>query len=127
VDRKINILLADRNRHVRNFLQRELAGEGYQVILAAEDRELLHLLHSDHLPDLLILDPDLPSYSTKAELLDLLHSHYPDLPIVVYTLTSDDRNYAEMAGVVGCLEKGEDIGFLKKLIAEVIQKYTERL
>lgn len=122
MDRKINILLADRNRHVRNFLQRELAGEGYQVRLAAEDRELLHLLQSEHLPDLLILDPDLPSYCTKPELIALLHSHYPALPIVVYTLMSDDRDYAEMAGVVGCLEKGEDVGFLKKLIAEVIQK-----
>jgi CheY-like chemotaxis protein len=122
VDRKIKILLADRNRHVRNFLQRELAGEGYQVRLAAEDRELLHLLQNDHLPDLLILDPDLPSYSTKAELLALLHSHYPSLPILIYSLLNDDRKYGEMSGVVGCLEKGEDIGFLKKLIAEVIQK-----
>jgi len=106
----------------RTFLQRELAGEGYQVRLAAEDRELLHLLQTDHLPDLLILDPDLPSYSTKAELLALLHFQYPSLPIVIYSLLNDDRKYGEMSGVVGCLEKGEDVGFLKKLIAEVIQK-----
>ncbi len=122
MDRKINILLADRNRHVRTFLQRELAGEGYQVILAAEDRELLHLLQTDHLPDLLILDPDLPSYSTKAELLALLHFQYPSLPILIYSLLNDDRKYGEMSGVVGCLEKGEDIGFLKRLIAEVIHR-----
>ena len=123
MDQEFKILIADRNRNVRKFLQRELLSEGYQVILAGESRELLQLFRSDNPPDLLILDPDIPSYLTKAELIKLLHFHHPALPIVIYTLMSDDFNYSEMPGVVECLEKGEDIALLKKVVADVIQEY----
>jgi DNA-binding NtrC family response regulator len=122
VDKKFKILLVDRNRNVRNFLQRELSGEGYQVVLAGDDKELLQLLQSDNTSYLLILDPDIPSGLTKSELIKMIHFRHPDLPIVIHTILTDDCNYPEMDGVVGCLEKGEDTGYLKKLIAEVIQK-----
>ena len=35
------ILIADRNRHVRDFLRRELGAEGYQVEVARDGREVL--------------------------------------------------------------------------------------
>lgn len=122
MNQKIKILLVDRNRNVRNFLQRELSGEGYQVVSAGEDQELLHLLQDDYSSYLLILDPDLPIFLTKPELIELIHLHHPDLPIVIHTILTDDCNYREMGGVVGCVEKGEDISYLKRLISELICK-----
>jgi CheY-like chemotaxis protein len=119
---EFKILVADRNRNVRQFLRRELAGEGYQVILAGEGRELAQLLRGEDPPDLLILDPDIPSYLTKPELIKLLHVSYPALPIVIYTFLYCDINYLDFPGVATCVEKGEDIDLLKKVIAGVLNK-----
>jgi DNA-binding NtrC family response regulator len=123
VDKEFKILIADRNRNVRNLLQRELLGEGYQVILAGEDRELIRLLHDENTADLLILDPDLPSSLTTPELIALLHGHRPALPIVIYTFLHDDFDYRRMPGVAMCLEKEEDINLLKEGVTRVINKY----
>ena len=123
MDQAFKILIADRNRNVRKLLERELLGEGYQVMLAGEDRELIQLFTEAEPPDILILDPDLPSYFTKSQLIELLHLHHPYLPIVIHTLLSDDFNYSELPGVAVCLEKGEDTALLKKVVAETIQKY----
>jgi DNA-binding NtrC family response regulator len=123
VVREFKILIADRNRHVRTLLQRELLGAGFQVILSGEDRELLRLLHDETVADLLILDPDLPSSLSSADLIRLLHVRQPALPIVVYTLQDDEFNYAALPGVAACLEKEEDIGLLKKVVTDVINKF----
>ena len=123
VNHKGKILLADRNRHVRKYLERELLSEGYQVILAGEGRELLHLLTCEEPPEVLILDPDIPSYLTAEELIKLLHFQHPDVPIVIHTFLPDEGNYAEMPGVAVCLEKGEDVSLLKKTIADLMHKY----
>ena len=123
MDQEFKILIADRNRNVGKLLERELLSEGYQVVLASEDRDLIQLFTGEEFPDVLILDPDLPSYLTISQLLELLHLHHPLLPIIIYTLLSDDFNYSEMPGVAVCLEKGEDTALLKKVLADVIQKY----
>lgn len=123
MDQKFKILIADRNRNVRKFLERELLSEGYQVILSGEGRELIQLLNGENPPDLLILDPEIPSELTKSELIKLLHFRHPALPIVIHTFLSDDCNYLEMPEITVCLEKGEDIALLKKVVADVIHKY----
>ena len=123
MDQEFKILIADRNRNVGKLLERELLSEGYQVVLASEDRDLIQLFTGEEFPDVLILDPDLPSYLTISQLLELLHLHYPLLPIIIYTLLTDDFNYSEIPGVAVCLEKGEDTALLKKVLADVIQKY----
>jgi DNA-binding NtrC family response regulator len=123
VDKEFKILIADRNRHVRNLLHRELSDEGYQVILAGEDKELIRLLLDENTADLLILDPDLPSSLTKPELIKLLHGRRPSLPILIYTFLHDDFDYRRLPGVALCLEKEEDINLLKEGITKVINKY----
>lgn len=122
MDKKFRILITDRNPNVRKFLQRELLGEGYQVSLAGESRELIQLFNSEDPPDLLILDPDIPSDINKTELVNLLHFLHPAVPIVIHTFLGDDFNYLEIPGVATYLEKGEDTDLLKKVVAEVIQK-----
>jgi DNA-binding NtrC family response regulator len=123
VDKEFKILIADRNRNVRNLLQRELLEAGYQVTLAGEDRELIRLLHDEHAADLLILDPDLPSSLSISELISLLHGRKPALPIVIYAFLDDGLNYRDLPGVAMCLEKEEDINLLKEGVNQVINKY----
>ncbi len=124
MDHVCKILLADRNRHVRKYLERELAGEGYQVVLAGEGQELLQLLACQDPPDLLILDPDIPSYLTAPELIRLLHCRHPAVPVVIHSFMPDADNYSEIPGVEVCLEKSEDVTLLKKVIADLIQDST---
>ena len=125
MDKEFKILIADRNRNVRNLLQRELLCAGYQVILAGEDRELIRLLHDDKAADLLILDPDLPSALSKPDLIKMLHRRRPALPIVIYTFLNDGFDYRDMPGVAMCLEKEEDINLLKEGVTRVIKQYYQ--
>lgn len=50
------ILIADRNRHVRELLRREFEADGYRVRLARDDRQVLTVINSAEPLDLLILD-----------------------------------------------------------------------
>jgi DNA-binding response OmpR family regulator len=74
---QFTIFIADRNRHVRDFLRRELAAEGYRVELAKDGREALRMLEVNELPDLLILDLEIP-YVSGLEILKQLQDrrHY---------------------------------------------------
>ncbi|MBW1738006.1 MAG: response regulator [Deltaproteobacteria bacterium] len=58
--KKFTILIADRNRNVREFLKREMIAEGYRVRLAKNGQEVLKLAYQHGPLDLLILDMDLP-------------------------------------------------------------------
>ena len=125
MDRELKILIADRNRNVRNLLQRELFEGGYQVLLAGEDRELLRLLQDEISIDLLILDPDIPSSLSIADLIRLIHIRQPAMPIVIYTFLEDGFNYSDLPGVARCLAKGEDIRPLREMVTDVIRKYYQ--
>ena len=50
------ILVADRNPNVRDFLKRELMAEGYRVLQAKDNREVLKRVFSRTPLDLLIFD-----------------------------------------------------------------------
>ena len=57
---QFTILIADRNSHVRKFLQREMTAAGYRVRLAENAGEVLKCAFRHEPLDLVILDPDLP-------------------------------------------------------------------
>jgi DNA-binding NtrC family response regulator len=123
VEKKIKILIADRNQHVREFLKRELMAEGYRVGLAKNVQEVLtKVYHSENL-DLLILDPDLPG----AEILSLfkkLQDRIPVLPVVVHTYLKDYANHTDILSDVAFVEKsGSSIESLKKMVCEILGKH----
>ena len=69
------LLITDRNRHVRNFLRRELIAEGYQVEVAADGRDLLRKISLAGPPDLLILDLEIPPLGGAALLRKIQRQH----------------------------------------------------
>jgi DNA-binding NtrC family response regulator len=84
VNRKeIMILIVDRNPHVREFLGREFRNRGFGVRGAGSSEDMVRLLGTEVLPDLLIVDPDLPSRGGEA-LLRFLRSEHPGLPLVLH-------------------------------------------
>lgn len=113
------ILIADRNRHVREFLRRELMIEGYQVEVARDGREVLQMLYGQNPPDLLILDLELP-YVTELKVLELLQEKLPSLPVVIHSFPLDSEQ--QVPGAAAFLEKREDTNLLKEVVAELLRK-----
>ena len=84
MEKVFTIAIADRNPHVRGFLQREMSGEGYRIRLAESARDLLEWTFNHEPVDLIILDPDLPD-AVDSHLLETLQGRLPPVPVVIHT------------------------------------------
>ena len=120
--RPCKILVADRNRHVRELLRRELAAEGYQVQVARDGHEVGHLLNGAEPPDLVILDPEIPFLEELATLAHFQEQE-PSVPLVVYAFAAEYALPRAIPKVAAVLEKKEDTDRLKQVVAEVIHQY----
>lgn len=114
------ILIADRNRNVRKFLQREMTSEGYQVRLAENAREVIKwTFHHDPL-DLIILDPDLPDSDESSVLYDIL-DRIPVLPVILHTYLSEDKIDSKgMNNVIFVEKRGVSVERLKQVVYETL-------
>jgi len=120
-----HILIADRNRHVREFLRRELISEGYRVEVAKDDKELLNIIDLEA-PDLLILDLEVPSGGGLAVLQRLQH-RVPPLPVVIHTFLTEYANHPVVRGHGSFVEKMANTDVLKAAILEMLKKsYPQR-
>jgi DNA-binding NtrC family response regulator len=120
------ILIADRNRHVRDFLRRELTAEGYLVEVARDGREVMAKIDGDQPPHLLILDLEIP-YLDEQELWCRLEACRPPLPVVVHSFLPEFPTHLAVPQAAAFLEKTEDTEQLKTVVAEVIGKvYPQR-
>jgi CheY-like chemotaxis protein len=120
--RQFHILVADRNRHVRELLRRELMAEGYTVQLARDSREVMTCVEGTRIPDLLILDPDIPNLE-GISMLESLSARRPPIPMVVHSLAAESGNLAPMPAAAALVEKSGDTDHLKRVIFQVLQKY----
>ena len=116
------IVIADRNRHVRDFLRRELNAEGYQVEVARDGRELLGLISGDAPPHLLILDLEIP-YLEEPEVWARLKDRQPPLPVVIHTCLPEYPTNLTLPIAAAFLEKKGDTDQLKAVVAEVIERH----
>jgi DNA-binding NtrC family response regulator len=91
MQKEFNLLIVDRNPHIRNFLKREFQSEGYTVQLARNSRELVDLIYSSAPIDLVIIDPNIPDVS-QLNLFKSLEDRVPPLPFVIH---SDPIDYLE--------------------------------
>jgi len=122
VKKIFNILIADRNPHVREFLKREMTADGYQVRLAENGRQLIKWAFNTESIDLLIVDPDLPD-TDKASLFSKLRDRNPFLPVVIHTFLSDYNDHSDVFHEVFFVEKqGGSIDHVKKVVFEILHK-----
>jgi DNA-binding response OmpR family regulator len=117
----IRILLTDRNRHVRELLRRELETEGYVVAVARDAQEILGLLAQGEVPDLLILDLEIP-YLTEVNLLEQLRATHSTLPIIIHSFQPENSQELSVPDDAAFLEKAEDPSLLKTAIAARVHK-----
>jgi len=122
VKKEFNILIVDRNPHVREFLKREMTADGYRVRLAENGRQLIKwTFHSENV-DLLIVDPDLPDVDVPS-LFVKLQNRIPSLPVVVHTFLSDYSEHSDVLRNFPFVEKkGSSIEHLKKVVFDILHK-----
>jgi len=119
---RFTILIADRNPHVREYLKREMAAEGYSIRLAENGKEVLKWSYDPEPLDLLILDPDLPDADGVA-LFARLSNRVPALPMVIHTFLSDFTPPATGVGDIAFVEKqGGSIESLKRIVERLLTR-----
>ena len=118
---EFTILIADRNRHVREFLRRELLADEYRVEVAKDGRELLMMIDVDKPPDLLILDLDIP-FVGGVVLLERLKDQVPSLPIVIHSFLTEYSNHPAVQQAAAFVEKRGNIDRLKAVVVDVLRK-----
>lgn len=120
MDKSFTILIADRNRHVRELLKREMLAEGYRPQLVKTGGEILKWVNENKPLDLLILDLDLPDVSELA-ILKKLQDLKPALPVVVHTYLTDYVNQSNMLNTATLVEKdGNSVDRLKKIVSTIL-------
>lgn len=121
---EFNILIADKNPHVREFLKREMIADGYRVRLAQNAQQLLKWIYHNEHPDLLIVDPDFPDADVLS-LLSQLKEQFPLLPVVVHTFLIDDSGHSDVLRAFPFVEKqGGSIEHLKKVVFDILYRFN---
>ncbi len=116
------ILVADRNRHVRELLRRDLTAAGYQVQVAKNGLEVWTNLNSEEPPDLLIIDLEIP-YLEELQESALFKEGEPPLPLIIYSFERDYPPDFLTSRAALFLEKMENTDRLKAAVGEVISKH----
>jgi DNA-binding NtrC family response regulator len=125
--RAFRIIVADRNPHVGKLLARELIGEGYQVQMVKDGRELLEMIAGRVPAELLILDLELP-FVGGLEILEAMEQHQATLPVIVHTFQSEVTTHSALKWVNALVEKtGNHMERFKSVVSEVLRKnYPDR-
>jgi len=119
VELPYTILIAERNRHVRELLKREMSAEGYRVHTAANAAQLLDAVSTERPPDIVVLDLDLPDAGGR-RIIGEVKSLAPNVPVILHTL-SVDADTPSINGTVAFIEKQENsIDELKKRVGDLL-------
>lgn len=91
------------------------------VIQAASGRQLLEKLHTKNLPDLVLLDLEMPEMNGY-ETIKAVKEKYPEIRLLVISLHYSEELVWRIIkfGAQGFVNKNDDIARLKKAVSEMI-------
>ena len=117
------ILIADKNRNVRDFLRRELAAEGYEVAVAEDGGRILAQIDGKSAVDLLVFDLEMPD-ADSSKIFEKTRKRRPPLPVVIHTFLTEEwqRDYNQDKGEI-YIEKSGNIERLKTAIADMLKRF----
>lgn len=123
MNKPLTLLIADRNPHVRDFLKREMMAEGHRIQLVKSGRELIEQIqHTNGVPDMLILDPDLPDVNDQS-LVHQIQRLVPELPIVIHTLQTEIIDQLkDVQSLVLIEKKGSSVDLLKLAVNAIADR-----
>jgi DNA-binding NtrC family response regulator len=115
-------LIADKNRHLLDFLLGELTAEGYEVRIARDARQILEEIAAGDPVDLLIFDLEIPGID-NSKIIEVAQTRRPPLPVIIHTFLTDE-SARDTAGTDEIyIQKSGNIDRLKKAIEDTVQKY----
>lgn len=113
------ILVADRNKHIRELLKRELADDGYQVILAKTGAEVVAVVSTIDIINLIVIDFDMPD----GDLTDIrrkLKGRLDEIPMIIHSYPSERQNGFSLSHHMYEIEKGStSISQIKMLVDQI--------
>ena len=95
LEKRIHLLIAERNSRVREFLKREMGIEGYIVWSVANGSELLDYVNKNKPMDLIILDPDMPAINVP-KTLKILKDRVPKVTLVLHAFYTGYEEYGNL-------------------------------
>ena len=119
----MKILFCDQNKHVRQFIRRELESDGYEVITAGKSSEILEIIKSNEPPHILVVDPDVFLFENK-DILSEIKNHAPKIRIIIYTLLADLLSNPILRDAKAFVEKAGDPEMLKQTIKDVLENQS---
>lgn len=114
-DRKVRVLVADDEPHIRGVMARIVASLGGEVVAEAGDGEQALALFRDTRPDMVILDINMPRMTGNQALAKMLEINPRTLAVMMTAQDSIDA-------VEECLELGARNYVLKSNPAEEIHR-----
>ena len=120
---KAKVLIADDDASVRESLRKVLEAEGYEVVLAADDRGTVEHFENERF-DLLLLDISLP-VKCGWDAFERITSKAPLVPIIIITGQARQHDMAVASGVGALLDKPLDVAVLLQTIQELLAEPVE--
>jgi DNA-binding response OmpR family regulator len=117
------ILIVDDEQSIRESLGKLLRAEGWDIVLAENDREAIEKISNERI-DLMLLDLGLP-INDGWTLLKWLTEFNPSLPVIIITGRWKQDKLAEEAGADVLMEKPLDVTRLLQNIRELIEEPAE--
>lgn len=118
--RGFKILIAERNRRIRQFLEREFLAGGYRVALAESGSDLSRIVREDYVLDLLILDDELPGLA-ESRLVEEVANRIPSLPFILHGFSRESADLGLVEAAAVFVEKTGNIEGLIHAVREVLR------
>lgn len=123
-DKKLRVLYIEDNPDNRMLVQRILAAEGYDVLVASSGPQGIEIA-SDEQPHAVLVDINMPGvdgYTVTAKLREM--PHLSRVPIIALTanVMKGDREKTLAAGCDGYIQKPIDIDLFPKQLARFIEE-----
>ena len=118
---KFIILVADRNKHIRELLKRELSDDGYQVILAKTVAEVVTIVSSVDPIHLIVIDDDLPD-GGLVDIMLKLKGRLDRIPVVHHSCHRNHSTDIALSRTIYDIEKGRDSISRIRILADQISR-----
>jgi DNA-binding NtrC family response regulator len=116
------ILVADRNKHIRELLKRELSDDGHQVIPAKTASEVVEIISTVDSIHLIIIDFDLPD-GDLADIRLKLKGRFDKIPVIIHSYGSERRTGFLSSHNIYEIEKGStSIAQIKVLVNQITRR-----
>jgi CheY-like chemotaxis protein len=114
---KRRILFVDDEEGIRLVFMQSFEDAGYEVRAADSASEALRLAHDEPF-DLALLDLSLPD-AANHDLLNLIHTSLPDLPIIVLTGVAFDARQADEMRAAGARDVLSKMNSLQSILQKI--------